>query len=979
MAINLKEILISDSDSIKLEKVNYNFDQLLAAGGGPKGPQGEKGDTGLQGITGQKGEIGPQGNQGPVGQKGDSGNELWVPVNGTYNNSIVSVHDPNDYPEPSNVLLGFNYSDSEYNNPNSDSSLLINRANFYSSNLRLSSSTIPNFFVDYTVEEANGIKKFKTSSSNIPGNKFEWAAGEYNFYEYATNNLLLSIAPNSITTSIDAFFNEPATFNSSLTYNFGTPEAGKVVASANTSGLFEWKYPDELGGIAPVGTIVGVLYDKWNDSNNFLGTSTPVTYDIAFDELLPISAGRGIGDYEGWYICNGQTWKNDNGFSYDVPDLNSFSYSIDDNSDSTDPSSQGAVSITNSVNNLLGGVDIQMTATYDSNTGDYSISHTSNQSDDTFNVGGSSTTYTIKRIPQIIYLGETDLYWDDGTGSFNPAHTVTYTFVDTDSVIPDFDHDVNAQAGSSTSINQGNMFTIPDVDDNDYAFTAQATFTGWPVNTPTITQNISGDDTQLEITVTGLTHPTNSTTAVSIQYSSAAAGYALIPQTTYKINLVPFGVEGSLNSPSYVYLPNLAYPTSGPEAATAKFKAGETFGSDQLGGLSSYEFVYQNSNPPDLELEIDFDTDTTTQSRNFRVNQQGWIEVSSSAYSGQSPLGYQSGDWYYSDGSGNTTNGPDVGTTALGFSTCKARGHIKIAAADLPTGGGTHEVWINMYLVTQVSACGLTINGPYDLGNGTFSTVCLNATNTGVQQQYYSTTYSPLGGTNPGDGELWQYDTINQTWSLAPESWYSTGTHRRYWDGLDDMGDIGWTGAQQACPHPKDTMLAFISRNDSVQMGYTSNAGNNQMGFEPGDTILAYGNGHDPKRHPGSFGDGVNTAWESNNGAWTGTVENGSSSAEVITLVPWTSSNPNQHSQSANTFDYSGMNNSTPFSGSGTITSLGENYSSGAAPSIQVAAGTQCAIQIDNIGSNVKGVRIFRNSTGPGGSPMFAGNAMPIP
>ena len=36
MAINLKQILISDTDNIKLDKVNYNFDQLVANGGGPQ-------------------------------------------------------------------------------------------------------------------------------------------------------------------------------------------------------------------------------------------------------------------------------------------------------------------------------------------------------------------------------------------------------------------------------------------------------------------------------------------------------------------------------------------------------------------------------------------------------------------------------------------------------------------------------------------------------------------------------------------------------------------------------------------------------------------------------------------------------------------------------------------------------------------------------------------------------------------------------
>ena len=71
MAINIKEILHpNDSDSIKFEKINYNFDQILANGGGPQGIQGGKGEQGQQGSTGVKGEKGEIGAEGPVGPAG---------------------------------------------------------------------------------------------------------------------------------------------------------------------------------------------------------------------------------------------------------------------------------------------------------------------------------------------------------------------------------------------------------------------------------------------------------------------------------------------------------------------------------------------------------------------------------------------------------------------------------------------------------------------------------------------------------------------------------------------------------------------------------------------------------------------------------------------------------------------------------------------------------------------------------------------
>ncbi|MGY8866290.1 MAG: hypothetical protein ACKVJK_11785, partial [Methylophagaceae bacterium] len=91
MAIfNIQEILHpNDSNQIKWEKVNYNFDQLLANGGGPEGTKGSLGQQGSVGLTGQKGnqgEIGPQGLTGATTSR-------WqvIPINpaGATNNDYV--------------------------------------------------------------------------------------------------------------------------------------------------------------------------------------------------------------------------------------------------------------------------------------------------------------------------------------------------------------------------------------------------------------------------------------------------------------------------------------------------------------------------------------------------------------------------------------------------------------------------------------------------------------------------------------------------------------------------------------------------------------------------------------------------------------------------------------------------------------------------------------------------------------------------
>lgn len=108
MAINIQEILHpSDSDSIKFEKINYNFDQILAHGGGPQGPRGFKGAQGLPGETGQKGE---KGDLGPQGLKGDAGatDSPWYSINVDIDGDSSTTIDSYNILKPK--VLGAGYS-----------------------------------------------------------------------------------------------------------------------------------------------------------------------------------------------------------------------------------------------------------------------------------------------------------------------------------------------------------------------------------------------------------------------------------------------------------------------------------------------------------------------------------------------------------------------------------------------------------------------------------------------------------------------------------------------------------------------------------------------------------------------------------------------------------------------------------------------------------------------------------------------------
>jgi hypothetical protein len=67
--INILNILQGDNQSTIVDKLNYNFDQILSAGGGPQGAQG---------LIGPTGPIGPQGPQGVQGVQGPSGTKWFV-------------------------------------------------------------------------------------------------------------------------------------------------------------------------------------------------------------------------------------------------------------------------------------------------------------------------------------------------------------------------------------------------------------------------------------------------------------------------------------------------------------------------------------------------------------------------------------------------------------------------------------------------------------------------------------------------------------------------------------------------------------------------------------------------------------------------------------------------------------------------------------------------------------------------------------
>jgi len=155
MPINLKEIFVSDTNQIKIDKINYNFDQIIGTGG-------QLGPRGSQGVQGNIGPVGPQGAQGPAGiagadgSDGNDGQDRWysiqhVAVTGEdatdYDTTIIKPKIDDSYNgvptqdiQPTSVYIGdpnFNNLNSEDGDNEARSSLVIGKKDPFENHIRL--------------------------------------------------------------------------------------------------------------------------------------------------------------------------------------------------------------------------------------------------------------------------------------------------------------------------------------------------------------------------------------------------------------------------------------------------------------------------------------------------------------------------------------------------------------------------------------------------------------------------------------------------------------------------------------------------------------------------------------------------------------------------------------------------------------------------------------------------------------------------
>ena len=422
MALNLKEIFVTDSDQIKLDKVNYNFDQLVANGGGPQGPQGSAGLQGFQGVQGPQGLQGAQGTQGVQGPDGLAGGEHWFLIQGdgsTTIDTLIPEHNIATDVNPPVIAIGYSTQDNEYGSgfSQTDSQVVINRPQGTpSANLKLESASIDT--AAYFKLENTGVLSiyFTDTVNSLLTNLIKFNSDRFSFE--SGGNDLLTLDNTLLNVRVPAQMSS-VTVSGALKIESNNPDTDKIAVAKDTTGEIEWKTFDEIGSAVPVGTIVSLLPFIFQNSSYFVNSQSGVTINDA--DKLPITVGSGLGDYAGWYICNGKTWTNGT-TTWEVPDLSSFTYQIAANPTATS-TGQGQAELTNDNIHITGGSDINLTAAY---AGSYTV--TGNvYSTDTSIQQGTGTTVLIKRLPQIIYLGESNLYWEDGGDAAENTITINIT------------------------------------------------------------------------------------------------------------------------------------------------------------------------------------------------------------------------------------------------------------------------------------------------------------------------------------------------------------------------------------------------------------------------------------------------------------------------------------------------------------------------------------------------------------------------
>ena len=295
MAINIKEIFDGDSPNQQIDKINYNFDQILANGGGPIGSTGAQGATGATGAIGPQGATGAQGPQGPAGNYTDFlvvEDPTAASYQSIYTKSVLgaattlTVGDPNASANGSAaVYLG--------------SAIRAIGNSFGANALRLDVDGVSGNYIDLNITDnaVDRILKFNPSATGTSDTSYEFVGSSLKLISGGSTKVTLG--------ETESTFESDVRFNGDVKLPTGAA-AGKVLTSADNQGTFSWGDP----GVVPIGTMVMVPAFVLNDTSKVMGWLAG----------SGSQAGKGINEWAGWYYCWGATWSG-GGNSYDTPDM----------------------------------------------------------------------------------------------------------------------------------------------------------------------------------------------------------------------------------------------------------------------------------------------------------------------------------------------------------------------------------------------------------------------------------------------------------------------------------------------------------------------------------------------------------------------------------------------------------------------------------------------------------------------------------
>lgn len=113
--ISIKRIGTGDQVSLQIDKINYNFDQLLQAGGGPPGPTGLPGKQGVPGADGPRGSLWTSGTSPSISSPKDGdqwldpSGDVYTYQGGNFSFSGVNIRGPKGATGPAPAQLFQSY------------------------------------------------------------------------------------------------------------------------------------------------------------------------------------------------------------------------------------------------------------------------------------------------------------------------------------------------------------------------------------------------------------------------------------------------------------------------------------------------------------------------------------------------------------------------------------------------------------------------------------------------------------------------------------------------------------------------------------------------------------------------------------------------------------------------------------------------------------------------------------------------------